>query len=93
MAADTPQIDTALEIIMVSSSSILSFLHSQNAKYHTDKTTIRAWIKPNEPAFKISANMILLPSKTSPILTNNSVESDDFNQSGSLKKLPTINGI
>ena len=42
IAAETPQIETALEIIIVNSSSTFSFLQSQKAKYQTDKTTTRA---------------------------------------------------
>src|SRR6186997_3272276 len=74
MAADTPQIETALEIIMVKSSSTFNFLQSQYAKYHTLITTINAWINPKEPAFRISEKIILVPKRTNPIFTNNSVE-------------------
>ena len=69
MAAETPQMETALEIIMDNSSSIPIFLQSQKAKYHTATTTSNAWMKPRDPAFKMSPKMILLPNKTNPILT------------------------
>ncbi len=35
----------------------------------------------------MSPKITLVPSKTSPILTNNSVESESFNQVGTVKKL------
>src|SRR6478736_10087900 len=79
IAADTPQIETALEIISDSSSSIFNFLQSQKAKYHTESTTANAWINPNDPALRMSAKMIDVPRITSPILTNSSVESAERN--------------
>src|SRR5688572_12051533 len=70
IAADTPQIDTELAIIIVSSLSIFSFLQIQYAKYQTDSTTKRAWSKPYDPAFRMSPNIIDVPRRTRPILTN-----------------------
>ena len=69
MAAETPQMETALEIIIASSSSIPIFLHSQKAKYQTAMTTSRACIKPSDPALRISPKMMLVPNKTNPIFT------------------------
>ena len=69
MAAETPQMETALEIMMDNSSSMPIFLQSQNAKYHTATTTSNAWMKPRDPAFNMSPKMILLPNNTKPILT------------------------
>src|SRR5688572_3001872 len=89
MAADTPQIETALLIIMVSSSSIFNLLQTQKAKYHTLKTTTNAWINPNPPAFKMSENITPVPNKTSPIFTNSSADNDSRIQVGSLKTLLT----
>src|SRR5690606_7061988 len=93
IAADTPQIDTALEIIIVSSSSTLNFRHSQNANYHTDNTTMSDWTSPSEPALRISEKITRVPNSTSPILTSNSAFSESLNQRGSLNKLPTSNPI
>ena len=42
IAAETPQMDTALEIIMANSSSMPIFLEIQKAKYQTEITTINA---------------------------------------------------
>src|SRR6476620_11187576 len=64
IAADTPQIETALEIIKPISSSTFKRLQTQKAKYHTDRTTINACIKPKEPAFKISEKMTVVPNNT-----------------------------
>src|SRR5690606_26238156 len=61
MAADTPQIETALEIIIVNSSSTLNLRHSQKAKYHTDNTTMSDWTNPNDPAVRISEKMTRVP--------------------------------
>src|SRR5688572_16730910 len=91
IAADTPQIDTALDIIMVSSSSTFNFLQTQYAKYQTDNTTTSAWISPSEPAFRISVNITPVPSSTNPIFTNNSVESVSRSHWGNRKRLPMIN--
>ena len=72
IAAETPQMDTALEIIMVSSSSILSFLQIQNAKYQTLTTTTSACSRPSPPALRMSEKITPVPNSTSPIFTNNS---------------------
>src|SRR5688572_5141683 len=88
IAAETPHIDTALDIIMVSSLSTFNFLQSQKAKYHTEITTIRDCNRPYDPAFKISEKIMLVPSRTRPTFTNNSVDKDLRNQSGNLNKLP-----
>ena len=69
IAADTPQIETALESIVAYSSSTLSLRETQNVKYHTVTTTITACKRPNVPAVIISLNRIVAPSRTSPILT------------------------
>src|SRR5690606_7869590 len=93
MAADTPQIDTALEIIIVSSSSTLNLRHSQNAKYHTDKTTMSDWTNPSDPAVRISEKITRVPNSTNPILTSSSAFNESRNHCGSLKKLPTSRPI
>src|SRR5690606_16276677 len=93
MAADTPQMDTALDIIIVSSSSTLNLRHSQNAKYHTDKTTMSDCTKPSDPAERISEKMTRVPSSTSPIFTSSSAFNDSLNHCGSLIRLPTSNPI
>src|SRR5690606_14398479 len=91
--ADTPQMDTALDIIIVSSSSTLNLRHSQNAKYHTDKTTMSDCTKPSDPAERISEKMTRVPSSTSPIFTSSSAFNDSLNHCGSLIRLPTSNPI
>ena len=83
IAADTPQIETAEEIIIVNSASIFIFLHNQNAKYHTERTTTKDCIKPIEPAFRISENITVVPKSTNPIFTKKNVERAALNQSGS----------
>src|SRR5690606_8398455 len=93
MAADPPQMDTALEIIIVSSSSTLNLRHSQNAKYHTDKTTMSDCTKPSDPAVRISEKMTLVPNSTNPILTSSSAFNDSRNHCGSLNRLPISNPI
>ena len=85
MAADTPQIETALASMVENSSSTFILRESQNEKYQTTVTTITACINPNDPAVSISLNSIVAPSSTSPILTYSSVCTPDFSQSGSLK--------
>src|SRR5690554_4714150 len=93
MAADTPQIDTALEIIIVSSSSTFSLRHSQNAKYQTESTTMSDCNSPSEPALRISEKITFVPSNTKPIFTSNSAFSDLRNQSGKRNRLPTSKPI
>ena len=68
IAADTPQIDTALASIMPISLSSFSFLASQKVKYQTVKTTTTAWSIPKAPAFRISPNRTDVPSRIRPIL-------------------------
>src|SRR6476620_3929715 len=91
MAADTPQIDTALEIISDISLSIFMRRQSQNAKYHTDRTTTTACIKPNDPALTISPNITAVPRITRPIFTNSSVDRVSLNHVGSLNVFPINN--
>src|SRR5690606_12267126 len=93
IAADTPQMETALEIIIVSSSSTPNLRQSQNAKYHTESTTISDWTKPSEPARRISEKMTLVPNSTNPTFTSISALSDCLNHSGSRNRLPTANPI
>src|SRR5690606_20882782 len=93
MAADTPQIDTALEIIIVSSSSTLNLRHSQNATYHTDNTTMSDCTNPSDPALRISEKITRVPNRTNPILTSSSAFNESLNHWGSLNKLPTSNPI
>src|SRR5688572_22011381 len=82
MAADTPQIDTALEIIIRNSSSSPSRLVSQKVKYHTANTTTTDCRMPSPPALITSWNSTLQPSSTRPILMNSSVCMAGFSQAG-----------
>ena len=66
MAAETPQIETAVESSIPISLSTPIFLDSQKEKYQTAKITITAWIIPYEPAFMISPNRIEVPNRTRP---------------------------
>ena len=69
MAAETPQIDTALGQHDAHLLVQLSFCGaSQNVKYQTEKTTTTLWAIPKKPAFMISPNSTEVPSSTSPIL-------------------------
>ena len=68
MAADTPQIDTALASIVASSSSTRIRLASQNEKAHTLITTTSACRMPSMPAPTISSKRIVAPSTTRPVL-------------------------
>src|SRR5690606_37610167 len=86
IAEETPQMDTALEIIKPISSSTFSFLHNQKAKYQTENTTTSDCTSPRVPALSISPNMIDVPSRINPILTNSSVANADFNHSGTCRK-------
>ncbi len=54
IAADTPQIDTALASMVDISSSTFIFRATQNAKYHTPNTTTRDCSMPKNPALSIS---------------------------------------
>src|SRR5690554_3976524 len=69
IAADTPQMETALESSIDISLSILKALVAiQKLKYQTERTTITACIIPSAPALMISLKRIELPSITSPAL-------------------------
>ena len=68
MAAETPQIDTALASMTPISLSSFILEASQNVKYQTEKTTTTLWAIPKKPAFMISPNSTEVPSSTSPIL-------------------------
>src|SRR6478609_8643468 len=72
MAADTPHIDTALESMNVSSSSIFNFRQIQYERYQTEKTTTTAWINPSDPAFKMSEKITEVPKSTKPTFTYHS---------------------
>src|SRR5690606_15292110 len=89
MAAETPQMDTALDNIKPNSSSIINFLHSQKEKYHTDNTTTKDWMRPSEPALRISEKITFVPSNTKPIFTKSSADKASLSQTGSLTVLPT----
>ena len=67
MAADTPQMDTADESIVPISGSIFILRQSQNAKYHTVKTTISDWASPYAPDSRTSLNRIVEPRQMIPI--------------------------
>ena len=81
-AADTPQMETALESINDISLSIFILRHNQKQKFHTVKTTTQDCINPNAPAFNKSSKSTVVPSNTKPIFTNSSEESDSFNHLG-----------
>src|SRR5687768_1195153 len=87
IAADTPHIETALDSIIDNSSSTFNFLHTHQAKYHTDITTNHACIRPSVPAFRISPKSTLVPSGAKPSLTNSEVDNEERNPPGILAKL------
>ena len=68
MAADTPQMDTAEESIVLISGSTFIFFPTQNAKYHTENTTIRDCASPNAPDSSTSLKRIVEPRQMMPIL-------------------------
>ena len=68
IAADTPQIDTADDSIVASSSSTFSRLASQKQNVQTLMTTASACPMPRRPAWTSSENSTLAPRMTSPIL-------------------------
>ncbi len=73
IAAETPQIETAVESMTESSSSTFSFRASQKQKYQTAETTSTACAMPRAPAWTISRNRMLAPRITSPVLMKYSV--------------------
>ncbi len=73
IAADTPQIDTAVESMAANSSSTRSFRDSQKQEYQTTNTTSSACTMPSAPACNTSWNSRLAPRMTSPVLMKNSV--------------------
>ena len=54
MAAETPQMDTAVASIAANSSSTFSFRASQKQEYQTTETTSSACRMPRAPAWRIS---------------------------------------
>ena len=56
MAAETPQIDTAVESMAANSSSTRSFRQSQKHAYQTTNTTSTACRMPSAPACSTSMN-------------------------------------
>src|SRR5262245_3100553 len=82
IAADTPQIDTAVDSMSANSSSTLSLRHSQKHEYQTTNTTSSACTIPSTPACTTSLNKRPAPSTTSPVLMKNSVCTAGFSQSG-----------
>ena len=87
MAADTPQMDTALASMVDISGSILSLRAIQKAKYHTLKTTMSDCRIPKSPALRISEMITEVPSTTSPALMKNSLCIAGRNHSGMPIKL------
>ncbi len=73
IAAETPQIDTAVESMAANSSSTRSFRDSQKQEYQTTNTTSTACTMPSAPACNTSWNRRLAPRMTSPVLMKNSV--------------------
>ena len=86
IAADTPQIDTAVESIAANSSSTLSFLASQKHEYQTTNTTSTACVMPSAPACSTSEKISEAPRMTRPVLTKNSVCTAGLSHSG----VPTV---
>ena len=82
MAADTPQMDTALASMVDISPSTFIFLAIQKAKYHTLNTTTSDCTMPKKPALSISEKMTDEPSTTRPVLMKNSLCMAGRNQSG-----------
>ena len=68
IAADTPQIDTALDSIVANSSSTRSFRANQKENVQTLTTTTSACAIPRSPARAMSSTRIPAPSTTSPVL-------------------------
>ena len=73
IAADTPQIDTAVESMAANSSSTRSLRASQKHEYQTTNTTSSACTMPSAPACSTSWNNRLAPRMTRPVLMKNSV--------------------
>src|SRR5688572_9030035 len=74
MAAETPQMDTAVDSITASSSSTRSRLASQNDTYQTTMTTPIACRRPRMPAWTTSEKRIVAPMSTRPVLMKSSDE-------------------
>ena len=68
IAADTPQIETALESIVPISGSTFIFFPTQKQKYHTVNTTMRDWASPKAPDFIISPKRMVEPRQMMPTL-------------------------
>ena len=68
MAADTPQMETALDSIVPISGSTFIFFPTQKQKYHTVNTTINDWASPYAPDFIISPNRMVEPRQMMPTL-------------------------
>ena len=86
IAAETPQIDTAVDSIAANSSSTRSFRHSQKQAYQTTNTTSTACTMPSAPACSTSWNSRPEPRMTSPVLMKNSVCTAGLSQRG----VPTV---
>jgi hypothetical protein len=89
IAAETPQIDTAVDSITASSSSTFSRRASQKQKYQTTETTATACAMPSAPAWTISRKRTLAPRTTSPVLMKNSVRTASRSQAGTPTPFPT----
>src|SRR5262245_3300120 len=74
IAAETPQIDTAVDSITASSSSTRKRDASQNETYQTTMTTPSACTRPRTPACTTSENRIVAPMSTRPVLMKSSEE-------------------
>ena len=83
IAAETPQIDTAVESMTENSSSTFSFRASQKQKYQTAETTSSACAIPRAPACTISRKRMLEPRMTRPVLMKYSVRTASRSQPGS----------
>ena len=72
IAADTPQMETAVDSMTASSSSTRNFFASQNEAYHTATTTPIACRMPSAPACSTSPKRMVAPMITRPVLMNSS---------------------
>jgi hypothetical protein len=86
MAAETPQIETAVDSMAANSSSTRSLRASQKHEYQTTNTTRTACMMPSAPACSTSMNRRPAPSTTRPVLMKNSVCAAGLSHSG----VPTV---
>ena len=68
MAAETPQMETALERMAAKLSSIPILRQSQKLKYQTTITTRMDWSMPRAPAARMSLKRMVAPMRMRPVL-------------------------